>query len=74
MSRCGAGIKKLSEFKELLFLNLAGKSQEIHCKFIDINKTSIKKTFEKTAPISESYPGDLNFNVTPKSKRKQQPT
>ena len=76
----GADNKKLTEcnlFHELSFLNSVGKSQESHSNFIDINKTSVTETFQETAPISESYPGDSNFKVTPKSKRKQgdqQPT
>ena len=74
MSRSGAGNKKLPEckfFHELSFLNSVGKSQESHSNFIDINKTFVTETFQETAPISESYPGDSNFKVTPKSKRKQ---
>ena len=70
----GAGNKKLPEcnlFHELSFLNSVGKSQESHSNFIDINKTSVTETFQETAPISDSYPGDSNFKVTPKLKRKQ---
>ena len=54
-------IKKLPEFKffhELPLLNLAGKSQESHTNFIDINKSSVMETFQETAPIPESYPED----------------
>ena len=74
MSRSGAGNKKLPEckfFHELSFLNSVRKSKESHSNFININKISVTETFQETAPISASYPGDSNFNVTSKWKRKQ---
>ena len=39
-------------FHELSFLILAGEPQKSHSNFIDINKTYVKETFKKTAPIS----------------------
>ena len=39
----------LPEFKEILFLNSAGKPQESRGNFIDINRTSVTVTFEETA-------------------------
>ena len=58
-------------FHESSLLSSAGKSQESHSSFIDINKTSVTEIIEERALISESYPRDSNYKVAPKSKRKQ---
>ena len=73
MSRSGVDNKKLPEcklFQELSFLNLCEKPQESHSNFIGVNKALLTETFVETAAISEGYPRDSNFRVTPKSKGK----
>ena len=73
MSRSGVDNKKLLEcklFQELSFLNWSEKPEECHSNSIGVNKALLTETFVETAPISEGYPQDSNFRVTPKLKRK----
>ena len=74
MSRSRVDNGKLPEckfFHELSILTSVGEPQESHNSFISINQTSVTETFEEAAPISVSDHRDLNFKVTPKSKREQ---